>query len=363
MRKLCYYISGHGLGHASRSGQILAALAEHYPAITIKVVTDAPTWFLRDNLPPTVKVSCRRLDVGVVQSDSLHMQLDATLAACRALIARADCLVAAEAASLQTAGIDLVVTDVPAIACLAAESAGCPAVILSNFTWDWIYAGFVPGQPGFNEIIDWHRAAYSRASLVLRLPFHAPMDHGAPAEDLPLVARRCQHSASEVRRQLKIRRNQNLALLSFGGFGLTGANLESLATLENWAFLGDPGLAGQAQNLRPLPEGFSYPDLVNAADVVITKPGYGIVAEGIAHGTAVLYTSRGAFREQALLIEGLHQYTRALEIGNRDLLTGDWHDPLQQLLRQPSPSAPPPTNGALVAAHRLASLLGVETAA
>ena len=33
---------------------------------------------------------------------------------------------------------------------------------------------------------------------------------------------------------------------------------------------------------------------MRAADVVVTKPGYGIISECIANDTAILYTSRGA---------------------------------------------------------------------
>ena len=48
--------------------------------------------------------------------------------------------------------------------------------------------------------------------------------------------------------------------------------------------------------------GFRYEDLVAAVDVVVTKPGYGIIAECIAAGTPMLYTSRGDFREYDLLV-------------------------------------------------------------
>ena len=65
--------------------------------------------------------------------------------------------------------------------------------------------------------------------------------------------------------------------------------------------------------------GFRYEDLVAAVDVVMTKPGYGIIAECIAAGTAMLYTSRGEFREYdragarpaALRAQPVHQSGRS----------------------------------------------------
>ena len=49
--------------------------------------------------------------------------------------------------------------------------------------------------------------------------------------------------------------------------------------------------------------GLRYEDLVRAADVVVTKPGYGIISEAIANDTALLYTSRGRFVEYDVLVK------------------------------------------------------------
>ena len=51
-----------------------------------------------------------------------------------------------------------------------------------------------------------------------------------------------------------------------------------------------------------LPAGLAYQDVVAAADLVITKPGYGIVSECVANGTPLLYTSRGRFVEYDVFV-------------------------------------------------------------
>ena len=48
--------------------------------------------------------------------------------------------------------------------------------------------------------------------------------------------------------------------------------------------------------------GLRYEDVVGAVDVVITKPGYGIISECVANDTALLYTSRGHFVEYDVLV-------------------------------------------------------------
>jgi L-arabinokinase len=357
MPLLRYYITGHGLGHASRACRIIAALTARHPAIRCEVVSDAAPWFLADNLPPGVAVVSRTFDVGVRQADSLEMHLEATVAACRQLQAAAPGLIAAESADLRQAGVDLVATDVAALPCAAAAEAGIPAVIVSNFTWDWIYEGFVDTHPAFAEVIDWQRSCYRLARLALRLPFRGPMPTGVEVIDLPLVTRRSEQAKEQVRSRLGMVESQRLALLSFGGFGLDEAPLDGLARLADWVFLAEAPLVAGNPLLRQLPAEIPYPDLVNAADVVITKPGYGIVAECLAHRTPVLYTPRGNFREQALLVEGLHRYGRAVEIDNARLRRGEWQEALEQLLTLPRPAASLETNGAEVAADHLAGLL------
>jgi UDP-N-acetylglucosamine:LPS N-acetylglucosamine transferase len=148
-----------------------------------------------------------------------------------------------------------------------------------------------------------------------------------------------------------------LGLISFGGFGLASCDFSRLAKLSDWLFFSETAHVAGVKNLRTIPAGtFAYPDLVAAADAVITKPGYGIVSEAIANHTAVLYTARGNFREQALLVEALKRYTRSREISNEPLRQGDWAESLTALLAQPQPTEVLASNGDEVAADPLAAL-------
>ncbi len=358
MPRLRYYITGHGLGHASRACQIINCLRRRHPECSVEVVSDAHPWFFAGYLDPSVPVRKLGLDLGVLQQDSLVLQAEATLQACRGFYAeRAPALVAAEAASLQQDRIDLVVADIPPLAFAAAARAGIPVVGIANFTWEWIYAGLAENHPGYQDVLERVAADYRQGELLLRLPFCAPTTAIPRCEELPMVARRGQRQPAEVRRQLAIPEGKKLALISFGGFGLQGYDFAPLAELSDWIFLTEAEQNWQQGALRSLPAGrIPYPELVRAADVVITKPGYGIVAEAIANDTAVLYTSRGLFREEPLLVEGLRRYTRSLEISNTALRQGDWGPALERLLALPQPKETLASDGDQVAADRLAQL-------
>ena len=95
--------------------------------------------------------------------------------------------------------------------------------------------------------------------------------------------------------------------------------------------------------------GYRYEDLVRAADVVVTKPGYGIVAEAIANDTAILYTSRGRFAEYDVLVQNMPRFVRCRFIDQADLLAGRWRGHLDRLLDQPPPAEVAVTDGAQVA--------------
>ena len=103
--------------------------------------------------------------------------------------------------------------------------------------------------------------------------------------------------------------------------------------------------------------GVRYEDLVGAAEAVVTKPGYGIIAECIANDAAILYTSRGHFPEYDVLVEEMPKYLRSAFFSHDDLFNGKWESHLDKLLAQPKLKKKPETNGADVAADILLKAL------
>jgi L-arabinokinase len=98
--------------------------------------------------------------------------------------------------------------------------------------------------------------------------------------------------------------------------------------------------------------GVDYVDLVGAADVVVTKPGYGIVSDAIAAGTRMLYTDRGDFPEYPILVREMAQWLACAYVTNAQLLEGRFATEIHALLATPMPP-PPPLDGARQAADRI----------
>ena len=362
-----FYVSGHAFGHASRVIEIINEIHALRPDTTVVVRTGAAKWLFDVTVRGRVEFHPCQCDTGVVQRDSLNLDITDTIARAWDFTSRLDDLADAEAAFLRASGATLVVGDIPPLAFAAAHAAGLPSVALGNFTWDWIYAAYreaIGAAPGLLPAI---RRAYACATHTLRLPLWGGFeDWASPITDLPFVARHSRRQRDEVRRSLGMADGARVVLTSFGGLGIAGLSLAQLGRLDGYTVVTtghglDPQAAVPA-NVRLLEDrevyalGLRYEDLVRAADVVVTKPGYGIIAECLANGAAMLYTSRGRFAEYDVLVAGMPRILRCRFVGHDDLFAGRWQDHLDAVLDQPPPPEHPPTDGASHAARFLLSL-------
>jgi L-arabinokinase len=158
------------------------------------------------------------------------------------------------------------------------------------------------------------------------------------------VARRATRDPAATRRALGFPSDTRLVLVSFGGYGLEGLDLAALDRMPGYTVIG--GATARLDEGAMYAAGIRYEDVVRAVDVVVTKPGYGIISECIANDTALLYTSRGRFPEYDVLVRELPRYLRARFISHDDLFAGRWQHHLDALLAQPAPPERPDVSGA-----------------
>jgi hypothetical protein len=359
-----FYISGHGFGHASRQIEVINALAPLLPDHSIAIRTSAPRWLFDRTCRTAFTWLEGATDTGAVQVDGLRLDEAATVRCAAAFYRDFPAEVAREATLLREARAAFVVADAPPLACAAAARAGVPAVVLSNFTWDWIYEAYAPAweEPWLLTTI---REAYRAAAAGWRLPMHGGFQTIDPIVDLPFVARHARHDRQTVRRMLSLPLDVPLALSSFGGYGVRDLDPARLDCLTRWAIV----LTGRdsparlpagvhfVEEPRLYDSGLRYEDLVHAVDVVVTKPGYGIIAECLANGAAILYTSRGRFPEYDVMVEEMPQLMRCAFIGQENLMAGEWLTSLDRLMALPAPAETADTNGAEVVARMIREIL------
>jgi hypothetical protein len=339
---IVFYISGHGFGHASRDIEVIDAIARQSrnPDVEVTARTTVPAW-LFGRARTQVDVQPLESDIGLMQLDSLRFDERESARRSAEFYRTFDRRIADEARALVGMGADLVVGDIPPLAFAAAERAGIKSVAIANFTWDWIYGIYPAFGQLAPDVIPTIRRAYAKATRAMRLPFHGGFEPMADVTvDIPLVARQSHRDPSDTRRLLGVDTVRPLVLACFSAYGapirydgVSAGNDFTLLTVEQLP-----------------PHDLFYEDLVAAADVVVSKPGYGIVSECIANDTALLYTSRGRFVEYDVLVAEMPSVLRCREITQEDLFAGRWADAIALLLAQPAPNQRPRLDGAAVAA-------------
>jgi UDP:flavonoid glycosyltransferase YjiC (YdhE family) len=348
-------VSGHGFGHSVRCAEVARVLLERGARVVVR--TDAPAWLFPADVEHIPSPGWP-LDIGVAQHDGLDLDVDETRRRWAAFATEFKRNAEAEGRLLRQYDVDVVLGDVPPLAFAAAAQAGVPSLALANFGWDWIYAAW----PNFETAIECVQDGYGQADALLRLPLHSDDADAFAAfkciEDVPLIARTAQRSRSEVRAELNLPRSAKVVLFSFGGFTAQGLNLEALGQWTDYVFVVTPPFSKTVGDLQPnvvrLAEApADYVSLVNACDVVVTKPGYGIVADCLANHVALLFTDRGPFREYDVLADALPALGRARFIPRHDLLRGYLGPHLDDLLDSDTAWTEQPMNGAEVVAERL----------
>jgi hypothetical protein len=364
---VCFYISGHGFGHASRQIEIINALGPRLPPDwKIVVRTAAAQWLFDRTVRVPIEFVPGPIDTGVIQIDSLRLDEHETARAAGRFYADFAEHVGRERAFLGQHDVRLVIGDAPPLACSAAAAAGIPSVVCANFTWDWIYEGyadaFASEAPHALPLI---REAYADATAAWRLPLHGGFATIGEVQDVPFVARHATRARNDVLAALNLPGDTPLVLTSFGGYGFDGFDWTGLDCLRDWTVVvtgrGAPqqmprGVAAVDEALL-YGRGLRYEDLVAAVDVVITKPGYGIVSECIANGTAMLYTSRGHFVEYDVMVLEMPKVLRCAFIPQDELLAGRWRARLDRLHDAPPAPERPPTDGSVVVAGAILRML------
>ena len=326
---LCYYITGHGFGHAIRTTQILKALPAELPLL---LKTTAPERVFREELPGRAFEYIKaEYDCGCLQSDSIHVLRRETLTRYAEIARRNQSLLAEEVAFLKERGVRCVASDIPSFPLRTARIAGIPSVAVANFTWHDIYSEY--GEtPEDSALLAQMADEYAEATLACLTPLSVPTvgDVFLRSQRVPLVARRGQNIRTRLTEVLDIPDGKQMALLYLGGWGMD-IDFTSLERWADWVFLTDAPLPVSVANARAFdPKILRYADVAASVDCVVSKAGYGTLTECIANSVPLIYLPRHGFVEHESLVLGMNDWGGGVELSERAFYAGDWGDALTQ---------------------------------
>eukprot|EP00854_Cymbomonas_tetramitiformis_P009687 gene9687-11483_t len=277
--RVAYYVTGHGLGHATRVAEVCRNLLILGHSVT--VCTAAPEWVFRldaeEKHQEHLKFRKVMLDYGAKQADALSVDMVGSLEEyLRTSVEPRESLIEAERAWLTQEVI---------------EVAGIPSTCVSNFSWDFVYAEYLtavgPGESKLRSIA-W--------------------------QDTPLVVRKAKQTRMQVRAALGIPQDTPVVLYQFGGQEAAW-KIDSSSLPEGWICL----VASTKSSTDPLPPNFiRAPVAPRASFGAAGKIGYGTTSESLAHHVPLVYVRRNFFNEEPFLRKLLELHGCMVEMTRRD---------------------------------------------
>lgn len=354
-KTIAYYISAHGYGHGVRSSDVIRSLVNIDPSIRIIIVTDLPEAFLRNRIPHGNLVFHRgRYDVGMVQLDSIKVDVGATLREVQQLYAHRRALTDQVKALLCKEKADCVVADIPPIPIEAASELGVPSLAIGNFAWNWIYEPFMEQHPGWKELVHWFEEAYSKTGLLLKLPFSEPMKVFPRRENMNLLASPGQNRRMEMAEALGADPAMRWVLLSFTTLDWDAETASRVGHIPGCRFFTVQPLAWPGSGILGIDrEQFSFSDVLASVDGVVSKPGYGLLSDCVVNRKPLLYADREHFIEYPVLVDAINRYLSNAHIPVQELYQGNLEPFLDKLWCASEAKEPMPGGGAEAAARRI----------
>ncbi|UCD78543.1 MAG: hypothetical protein JSW26_24545 [Desulfobacterales bacterium] len=334
MKRVAYFVSPHGFGHAARAAAVMQAVSEIDDAIFFDIFTTVPAWFFQDSL--SVEFSYHELltDIGLVQKTAFQTDLNETLRSLNEFLPFQASLIDEIAATVKRLNCVLIICDISPMGIAVGKRAGIPSVLVENFTWDWIYQQYVDAAGGFKGHIDYLKILYDAAD------YHIKTEPVCSPDPVDLttapVSRKIRNPPDRIREQLGLPAASKMALITSGGIQQRYGFMDKLRKTRHISFV-MPGAGlhiAMRDNLFILPHrsDFYHPDLVNACDVVIGKVGYSTVAEVYRAGVPFAYVVRSNFRESEPMVAFIEREMKGFFLDESEFGMGNWTAKLNDLL-------------------------------
>ena len=377
IRNIVYYITGHGLGHATRSLEIINAIIlstssnssnfntnssssssintnsnSNNSQYKLYIVTAIDKSFFIKSLSNDYNISIdkineilvfdsRTLDSGAIQSDALTVNKHETLKTYHDNIhLNHTTLIEFETKWLINNKIELALIDATPLAVKASSINNIKTILLTNFTWDFIYSEMIKNDSGLEEIysdmIKEVSQDYSYCTSYIQYPGICPIINIPSTNCIegPLVSRTSKKTRDDMRKQYNISADKKVLLIGFGGHNFNFKNITNDSYLsESWIciVLGSNDMTNTEKFISVSYDCY-VPDLLIMVDCVIGKVGYGFVSECLSAGCPLIYISRSNWSEENYLIQLLQTYNAGFEMTYNDFINGNWIECLDRAL-------------------------------
>jgi len=348
--KIAAYISGHGFGHLAQMAPVLIHIHNKHPDCQFLIRCSLPKEEIKARLMFDFEIEQSAVDVGVVQKTAIEEDREASIAGLRQWMDGMDDQIIREIALLKIFHVDLVISDISPLAFPAAKALGIAGIGVATLDWYTIYSYWLEAtDPPLEQL----KQAYSQCDLLLTPPMAMDMQVFSQRKEIPLIA----GTPEKMDRPFeKIR--PKTALVVFGGSNQPAFDLQALADMDDWQFL-IPAVSDAPGNVTSIVFGpnLSALDVMPFVDVVVCKPGYGVLAECWTTGTPMAWVERPDFPEYPMLKGWLMDKFPSCGMHRGDFAAGHWLDALEGAAGHPGSFPPISGDGAEIAAEIIISRL------
>ena len=315
---LCFYLSDHGFGHIARNLPIIAEAVLRTEDLVYLVCGAKHLDFARANLqelltPEQLARVCYRAehtDVGLIlQPGTLLVDAAALTKACKDYLSRLPERAAEEAGWLKAHNIAAVLCDMPLWSISACAQAWVPLLYLGNFTWTELYREFLPERIWKVYAIEYAKIRHGML-YVLHNPEMLEFLPGAELTETSLVARPFHPE------RIAAIRSRHACPIVFVALGMSAQFTRPVSVEGVKAhFYTTEGVPLTGGNVTTVPyTTLNTQDYVAAADYVITKAGWGTVAECLLSRKPMALFARDSVLEDRTTIRLLEEQGLAVKI-------------------------------------------------
>ncbi len=316
MKKILYYITDHGKGHATRSVAVIRELQKHNVEI---IVRNSSTGFFTRSLP-SVNIIPGKTDVGpIIKENGISIDVQKSSKIVGKWIEELDVVAKRECENIKKISPDLIISDVSAMPFLVAKSIDKQSIAISNFSWYDVGSYLSKSQSEFL------RECYDVADLTVQLPMGTQMNHFRNKKKVGLVCRKQTKSRKQIRKELKINDSEYCIFSTIGSEKILNSKINS-----NVKIISTSNFVIKNQNVINISDWTEGQDLVNASDLIICKCGYGMISECLSTGKPFLYVADENHLEQKAIMNYLTKSKKGTNVSidslsniefNRDYLS------------------------------------------
>ncbi|WP_349346587.1 glycosyltransferase family protein [Priestia megaterium] len=317
MKTIAYYISDYGYGHATRSTAIIRELLKQNETVKIIICHSFALRFLQQSFRHEPRVTFREVatDVGyVLKENSLEPDAEVLNENVSFYVSEFPAKLDQEMIFMKEKNVSFVISDISPLGIAGAAALNIPSLGLSNFTWYTAYEGLIEERL-LSFLYEQYKQMTYHFSLACSNEPHWGIEEN---QRFGFYSRKIDdYEVQRIRK--KIDPVGKSHIIYFGlGMKVDIGTLSELAIWQspNCKFIVSSNVNVNHPNVYHIPTNAAETQYyVAAADLVLTKAGWGTVSEAVCAGVPLLITNRSSMKEDRHTIDYLvrHQLCDIIE--------------------------------------------------